>query len=459
MVQPSSSPWASPVVLVRKKDNSYRFCIDYRSLNAVTKGDAFPLPRVDDLLDQLGQSKCFSTLDLAAGYWQIPVDEQSREKTAFATPEGLFEFRMLPFGLTNAPAVFQRLMQRVLAGLKSSDGASCVSVYIDDVLIFSRSIEEHLEHLRAVLECIRGAGLKLKLSKCRLLREEVDYLGHMVTPDGLKPNCQLVEAVEEFPVPTTVRQVRRFVGLVSYYRKFIASFARIAHPLYALTKKDVPFIWSSKCQAAFDVLKRQLVESPILVYPDFTKPFHLETDACAQGLGAVLSQLQSDGELHPVAYASRTVSEAEKHYCVTELETLAVVWAISHFHSYLYGHDVTVHTDHTAVKAVLGGTDLHGKHARWWQKVYASGIRKLEIVYRSGKENKHADALSRQPFLPAEDTVEEDEDAMVAVISSEDNGEDTTVKELLLRDCVQLADVATLSASIDLWHSNKRIQR
>ena len=195
VIQPNNSPWASPVVLVKKRDNTYRFCVDYRSLNALTKSDAFPLPRMDDLLDQLGQLKCFSTLDLAAGYWQIPVDERSKEKTAFATQDGLFEFPVMPFGLTNAPATFQRLMQQFLSGLKSRDGADYVSVYVDDVLIFSRSVEEHIQHLRAVLECMRAAKLKLKPTKCKLLREEVEYLGHVITPNGLKPTTRHLDAV------------------------------------------------------------------------------------------------------------------------------------------------------------------------------------------------------------------------------------------------------------------------
>ena len=218
-----------------------------------------------------------------------------------------------------------------------------------------------------------------------------------------------------------MKQMRQFLGIVSYYRKFISNFVRIAHPLYALTRKNAHFMWTSDCQDAFVTLRDLLVTSPILVYPDFSKPFHLETDASALGLGAVLSQLQADGKLHPVAYASRTVSDAERSYSVTELETLAVVWSISHFHSYLYGHDVTVHTDHMAVKAVLGGSDLYGKHARWWQKVYAAGIRKLELVYHSGKENRHADALSRLP-CPNEPTV--------AAISCEER-EEMSIKHLM----------------------------
>ncbi len=215
VIQPSSSPWASPVVLVRKRDGTLRFCVDYRGLNSVTKLDQFPLPRIDDLLDQLGKSRYFTTLDLASGFWQIRVDKPSREKTAFITHWGLFEFCVMPFGLTNAPAVFQRLMQKVLSDLKTGCGKECVAVYVDDVLVFSETLEEHLEHLRRVFERLRKAGLKLKPAKCHFLRKCVEYLGHLITPEGLKPNPRQIEAVVAFPVPQTVTNVRQFIGLTS----------------------------------------------------------------------------------------------------------------------------------------------------------------------------------------------------------------------------------------------------
>ena len=311
IIQPWSSPWASPIVLVRKKDGTLRYCIDYRDLNSVTKSDLYPLPRIDDLLDQLGKSRYFSTLDLAAGYWQIKVDVESREKTAFITRQGLFEFQVMPFGLTNAPAVFQRLMEKVLHDLNPEEGPDFVEVYIDDVLIFSRTIDEHLEHLKQVLERLRSAGLKLKPTKCHFIRQSVDYLGHVLTPAGLKTNAKQTQAVREFPVPGNLTQVRQFLGLTSYYRRFIKQFAAIASPLHNLTKKDVTFHWSDDCQMAFETLKQKLTSAPILVYPDFALEIVLETDASAKGLGAVLSQPQKDGRLLPVAYASRSLSAPE----------------------------------------------------------------------------------------------------------------------------------------------------
>ena len=397
VIQPSSSPWASPIVLVRKKDGTLTICVDYRHLNSVTKPDTFPLPRIDDLLDQLGNAKFFTTLDLAAGYWQIRVADDSIQKTAFVTPTGLFEFRVMPFGLTNAPAVFQRLMQKVLSGLNPDGGPSFVVVYIDYIFIFSRTPDDHLSHVDQVLNRLQSAGLKLKARKCHFLRQQVEYLGHLITPRGLLPNPNKVRAVTDYPVPASVTQVRQFVGLTSYYRRFIRNFAKLAGPLHRLTQKDVAFHWSSECQEAFEVLKKRLVEAPVLVYPDFTTGFVLETDASYQGLGAVLSQKLKDHLLHPVAFASRALAKPEKNYAVTELETLAVVWAVKHFRAYLYGHDVEVVTDHSAVKSLLTASSPSGKHARWWLQVFGSGVRSVNIVYRPGKQNSRADALSRNP--------------------------------------------------------------
>ena len=416
VVEPSSSPWSSPVVMVRKKDGSHRFCVDYRALNAVTKADTFPLPRIDDLLDRLGGARYFTTLDLASGFWQIRVEPTSREKTAFATPHGLYEFLVMPFGLTNAPAVFQRLMQRVLTGLNPEDGKEFVSAYIDDILVFSASLQDHLAHLTKVIDRLREVNLKLKPAKCKFVREEVEYLGHVITSGGLKPNVRLTSAVQEFPRPRNVHEVRRFLGMASYYRRFIPNFARIAQPLHHLTAKNVTFSWSADTESAFTTLKAKLVTPPVLAYPRFGEDFTLETDASIQGLGAVLSQKQEDGKPHPIAYASRALNPAEKNYSVTELETLAVVWAVTHFHSYLYGCRVTVLTDHSAVKAVLETSNPTGKHARWWTRVYGRGVQSVSIVYRAGKENVSADALSRSPRDPAPvEGIAQDETQVAAV--------------------------------------------
>ena len=427
VIQPSCSPWASPVVLVRKKDGTMRFCIDYRQLNQATKPDVFPLPRISDLLDQIGKAQFFSTLDLASGYWQVRMHSDSQQKTAFTTSYGLFEFRVMPFGLRNAPAVFQRLMQRILTGLNPSDGPDFVSVYLDDILVFSPSLDDHLKHLGQVLERLSQAGLKLKPSKCHFLTQQVEYLGHIITPQGIKPNPEREKAVRDFPVPTSLKDVHAFVGLASYYRRFIKGFAQIAHPLHCLTRKGALFNWTEQCQGAFDQLKQRLSTSPVLCYPTVGKAFTLETDASKAGLGAVLSQIQADNKEHPVAYASRALSSQESRYAITELETLAVVWAISHFHPYLYGHNVLVHTDHSAVRAVLQTPSANGKHARWWSKIFGSGLKSIQIKYRPGKDNCNADGLSRCPVSsPPQDELIST--TQIAVVQSEGN---TSISELL----------------------------
>ena len=335
VIQQSKSPWASPIVLVCKRDGTHRFCIDYRQLNLVTKPDAFPLPRIDDLLDKLGGARFFSTLDLASGYWQIRMEPKSQEKTAFITHKGLHEFRVMPFGLRNAPAAFQRLMQEVLSDLNPADGSEFVSVYVDDILVYSRSLSDHLHHLQRVFSRLKKFNLKLKPAKCSFIQQEVRFLGHVLTPQGFKTSEDHISSVKEFKPPQSVRDVRRFFGLASYYRRFIASFAKIASPLHSLTRKDVSFHWSPQCQKAFETLKDKLVQSPVLAYPQGDRQYVLETDASVMGLGAVLSQMQEDEKLHPVAYASRALSSSERNYGITDLETLAVVCAMSHFRSYI----------------------------------------------------------------------------------------------------------------------------
>ena len=254
--------------------------------------------------------------------------------------------------------------------------------------------------MKTVIDKLSGVGLKLKPSKCRFAQEELEYLGHVVSRGGLKTSPRLWQ----FPVPRSVHDVRRFLGLSSYYRKFIRDFAKIARPLHQLTCKNTQFIWTPACQSAFEGLKEHLTTPPVLAYPCFQRDFVLETDASIDGIGAVLGQYQDDENLHPVSYASRALSQSERNCGITELETLAVVWAISHFRHFLYGKLVTVFTDHTAVKAVLETPNPTGKHARWWNKVYGCGVREVRIIYRAGKENKNADALSRSPVSPAPQT-------------------------------------------------------
>ena len=411
VIEESSSPWASPVVLVAKKSGDLRFCVDYRRLNALTSKDVFPLPRIDDILDQLSGKCIFSTLDGRTGYWQIKVHESSREKTAFVTMDGLYEFRVMPFGLCNAPATFQRLMQKTLAGLS----AFC-SVYIDDVIVFSRSLEEHLDHLSQVFSRLRKVGLKLHPSKCQFAFPEVPYLGHIISAKGISPNPDKVRAVRDYPVPTNVRAIREFLGIAGYYRRFIPNFAKVAQPLYHLIKKDVQYMWSSACQEAFTRLKELLTSPPVLAYPNFDRRFVLHTDASSHGLGAVLEQEQDDGLFHPIAYASRTLSKHEKRYGITDMEALGVVWAAKHFRAYLLGHDCTVFTDHAPLKAMLRAKHQTGKLARWAAVISELN---LNIQYRPGRKNSNADALSRSPLEVGVDDLESEADHSVLQVAAD----------------------------------------
>ena len=304
IVQPSTSPWSSPVVMVKKRDGTWRFCIDYRKLNAVTHQDAYPLPRIDETLDSLAGSTYFTTLDLAAGYWQVGIEECDKEKTAFSTRRGHFEFNVMPFGLTNAPATFQRLMECVLAGLT---GEQCL-IYLDDIIVFSSTFDEHLQRLANVFAALRGAGLKLKPSKCFFAQKEVHYLGHVISTAGVSPDPAKTEVVSSYPIPTDSKQLRQFLGLANYYRRFVPDYSKIAEPLHKLLRKGATYNWNTACHEAFTELKHRLVTPPVLTYPDFKLPFLLYTDASDFALGAVLSQVQ-DGKERVVSYWSRQLTK------------------------------------------------------------------------------------------------------------------------------------------------------
>ena len=357
---PSDSPWSSPVVLVRKKNGEHRFCVDYRRLNATTKKDVYPLPRMDDALDRLGGAQFFSTIDLASGYWQVGVDPASQEKTAFITPDGLFEFQRMPFGLCNAPATFQRLMDRVLGSLKWTH---CL-VYLDDILVFGRTLEEHNSRLASVLERLQKAGLTVNIAKCRFAAESVSFLGHEVGADGLRPNPEKVRAVAEFSPPTSVTQLRSFLGLVSFYRRFIPGFSTRALPLTRLLKKAAKWRWGEEEAGAFDNLRNALATAPVLAPFHDDLPVEMFTDASGVGLGAVLMQPHEEG-LRPVAYVSRRLVGAEERYHSNEQEILAVVWALGKLRPYVYGRRVTVHTDNNVVRWLYSKKEISGRLSRW----------------------------------------------------------------------------------------------
>ena len=344
-IRPSTSPWASPIVMVRKRDGTVRPCIDYRRLNAVTVQDAFPLPRTEDCLDAVSGSVLFSTLDITSAYNQIPVNEEDIYKTAFVTKYGLYEYTTMPFGLCNAPSTFQRIIELALRGLQ---WITCL-IYLDDVIIFGRNFKEHLSRLKEVLLRIRRANLKLKPSKCHLLQEEVEFLGHVVSEEEILPNPRNIEKLLNWPRPVNTTQVRGTIGLGSYYRRFVKDFSKLVHPLTELIKKDKPFKWTDKCEEAFQKLKEVLTGAEVMGYPKNDCQFVLDTDACDISLGAVLSQIQA-GRERVIGYASRTLSSTERNYCVTDKELLAVVNFVQYYRHYLLGRQFLVRTDHQALK-------------------------------------------------------------------------------------------------------------
>ena len=387
LIQESSSPWASPVVLVKKKNGEVRFCIDYRQLNQKSCHDAYPVPRVDDALRCLRGARWFSTLDLASAYWQILMDSESSRKAAFTTHRGLFEPKRMPFGLRSAPATMQRLMMTLFGSMTWQT----VLVYLDDIVIFSNTVEQHLARMDSVFAKIREANLKLKPAKCVFLRKSVEYLGHTVSEQGIATSPRVVQAVQNYQVPRDVPAVRRFLGLTGYYRQFVPHYADIAEPLNRLTRKLVRFSWDEECASAFQELKRLVVSAPVLHFPDFSLQFHLTTDASEVGIAGVLSQLQ-DGRDCPVGYYSSSLSPAQRNYSATERECLAIVEAIRHFDMFLAGAAFVIHTDHRPLSYLHALKEPRGRLARW---ILFLDSYEFEIKYKPGVDIPHADALSR----------------------------------------------------------------
>ena len=390
VIEPSAGPWASPIVLVQKKDGSTRFCVDYRKLNDVTRKDAYPLPRIDATLDTLHGSKWFSTLDLCSGYWQVEVAEEDRAKTAFCTTEGLFQFRVMPFGLCNAPATFQRLMDLVLSGLQWGE---CL-VYLDDVIVLGRTFDEHLHNLCLVLQRFREAGLRLKPSKCCFFRTRVHYLGHVISRDGIATDPAKTEKVLSWPTPTSKREVQQFLGFAGYYRRFVRDFSAITRPLHRLTERTASFKWTEECQRAFDELRQKLCSAPVLAFPDFSRQFILDTDASDVGIGGVLSQVDDHGNERVIAFGSRSLSKPERRYCVTRRELLAVVEFTSEYRPYLVGRRFVLRTDHGSLTWLRNFRDPDGQIARWLERLQELDF---DTVHRRGRIHTNADALSRLP--------------------------------------------------------------
>jgi len=328
--------------------------------------------------------------DLISGYWQVEVDPKDRPKTAFCTTEGLFQFKVMPFGLCNAPATFQRLMDLVLAGLQWTH---CL-VYLDDVIVLGRHFTEHLQNLRTVFDRLRQAGLKLKATKCSLLQQKVQYLGHVVSDKGVSVDPTKVEKVQTWPVPKTVQEVRQFLGFCSYYRRFIQNFSQIAKPLHRMTEKNAKFKWTTETDRAFDELRKHLSTTPVLAYPDFSREFILDTDASDCGIGAVLSQVDGQGRERVISYGSCLLSKPEQQYCVTRKELLAAVFFITQFRPYLLGRHFVLRTDHGALTWLMNFKEPEGQMARWLEKLQEYDF---QIVHRRGRKHTNADSLSRLP--------------------------------------------------------------
>ena len=379
-IRPSVSPWGAPVLFVKKKDGTLRMCIDYRQINKVTIKNKYPLPRIEDLFDQLRGASVFSKIDLRLGYYQLRVKEVDVPKTAFRTHYGHYEFLVMPFGLTNAPAAFMDLMNRVFRPYLDH----FVVVFIDDILVYSIDAQEHEHHLRIVLQTLR----ENQLSKCDFWLKEVSFLGHIVSTEGIRVDPVKIEAIVNWKPPRNVTEVRSFLGLAGYYRRFIQGFSVIASSLTRLLRKGVKFEWDDKCQSSFKRLKEILVEAPVLIQPTSSRDYTVYSDASRIGLGCVLMQ---NGKM--VAYVSRKLKPHEQNYPTHDLELAAVVFALKIWRYYLYGEKCRIFTDHKSLKYLLTQKDLNLRQRRWLELFKDNDC---IIDYHPGKANVVADALSRK---------------------------------------------------------------
>lgn len=388
-IQPSDSPYASQIVLVRRKNGQYRMCVDYRTLNKVTVRDNYPLPLIDDCLDHLADKKYFSLLDLKNGFHQVRINPASVKYTSFVTPFGQFEYRKMPFGLKNAPSVFQRFINNIFKDLIY---ANRTIIYMDDILIATETLDEHIEILKSILNRIKDNNLTLNLEKSKFVYSEIDYLGYTVSTKGISPNLDHKTAILNYKQPTTLQETQSFLGLCSYFRRFIPSFSVIARPLTDLTKNKVIFEFNEPRIEAFKKLKEDLVKAPVLAVYSPDKETELHCDASKIGFGAVILQKQSDKKLHLIFYFSKATSAAEKNYHSFELETLAIIYSLRRFRIYLEGIEFKIVTDCEAFTQTLARKSLNPRIARWALELEHFNY---TIVHRSGSKMMHVDALSR----------------------------------------------------------------
>src|SRR4051812_7791041 len=387
-IEPSLSPFGAPVIFVKKKNGDLRMCIDYRALNKITIKNRFPIPLIDDLIDRLHGAKVFTKIDLRSGYNQIRIHEGDIEKTAFQTRYGHFQYKVMPFGLTNAPATFQALMQEVLRPFLDI----FVIVYIDDILIYSKNEQEHTEHLQQVLQALRQQKLYGTMTKCKFFKESVEYLGHVISKEGIATDPKKVEIIKTWPKLNNLKELQSFLGLCNYYRQFIADYSKISSPLTDLTHKNTPFHWTTHHSDAFETLKDHLSNSPVLCIPNPNLPFTITTDASDFAMGAVLTQDQGQGP-QPVAFTSRKMNSHERNYAAHEKETLAIMHALVKWRVYLEGRHFIVYTDHATLRHFPTQLNLSRRQARWTEKMADFDF---EIEYLPGKQNVVADAISRR---------------------------------------------------------------
>jgi len=387
IIEPSFSSWSSPVCIVKKRDDTFSFCIDYRRLNDVTEKDAFPVPHVKDALDSFHGARYFATIDLLSGYWQMGMTERVKQCSAFCTRRGLFQFTRMPFGLTNAPSTFCRLMGTILYDLLYK---ICIC-YLDDINVFAATPHELIDHLDRVFTRLRERGLKAKPSKCVFFKSPIEFLGHLVSAAGIEPQPDKVERIQNWPTPHCLTEVRAFMGLASYYRRFVKNCAKIVEPLTRLSQKNTRFVWTEEAQESFETLKEALLDTVILAYPIPGLPCILDTDASDVAVGAVLSQ-KVEGVERPIAFYSVVLNRTQRNYCATRREMLAVVKSLQHFRHYLLGAKVILRTDHHSLLWLKRFKTPTGIMARWIETLAEFDI---QIEHRPGRLHSNADALSR----------------------------------------------------------------
>ena len=388
IISESQSPWSCPLFAVPKKGNKIRFVVNYDPLNKVSEKFYWPLTQIDQILSTLAGTMYFTSLDISNAFHQIPLKVEDRPKSAFVCSEGLYEYNTLAFGLTNAPSIFTQLMDRILNGIKNT----FVTSYADDILIYSKTVHEHMKHIRIVLERIREAGIKLNKGKCEFFKTELEFLGHVVTREGIKPQESKIQAIQNTPIPTTVKKIRSYLGLCGYYRRYIHRFSEIARPLTSLTKKHAQFHWTPECQRAFDMLKSKITSPPVLIHPDPNRSFTLWTDASTTGLGGVLCQVDDHGCHRPIHFLSAKFTTAQRKWSTYEREFYAIVKSLSVFRPILYGRPFTIFTDHAPLTYVKGSQHTNPKVQRWAMTVAQYGC---DIQYVPGRHNAVSDFLSR----------------------------------------------------------------